>query len=173
MRILGRARVRFVVEMLALAAAAAASVLASLTPGEVALVILAVFGVSFALEIGVSREPRPRHAPRARPTPPRGQAHEPEPEQAEPEPARAEVGESTAETGNGSFAANGSAAVPRPRGRPWNVWEIQQALRESGGADDERQFLLHYLRDYADAAGVLPTEFDELVQEAFGNLFAG
>ena len=54
--------------------------------------------------------------------------------------------------------------------RNWNVWEIESALRESGDANEEREFLLLYLRDYAGPDGVLPLEFDDLVRESFGEL---
>ncbi|MGH3048962.1 MAG: hypothetical protein ACRDLK_02310 [Gaiellaceae bacterium] len=46
--------------------------------------------------------------------------------------------------------------------------------REHAGADpirdEERTFLLLYLRDFADAAGRLPVDFDSLVRESFGEL---
>ena len=50
------------------------------------------------------------------------------------------------------------------------MWEIESALRESGDANEEREFLLLYLRDYAGPDGVLPLEFDDLVRESFGEL---
>jgi hypothetical protein len=43
-------------------------------------------------------------------------------------------------------------------------------LRESGAQDEEKTFLLHYLRDYAGTDGTLPREFDDLVRESFGGL---
>lgn len=56
----------------------------------------------------------------------------------------------------------------------WSVWELDRLVREHAGADvgrdDELRFLLHYLREYADAAGLLPPEFDALVRESFGDL---
>jgi hypothetical protein len=53
--------------------------------------------------------------------------------------------------------------------RQWNIWEIERALRESGEPTEEQEFLLMYLRDYADPAGSLPVHFDELVRESFGD----
>jgi hypothetical protein len=54
--------------------------------------------------------------------------------------------------------------------RVWNVWELDRALRESGGVTEEREFLLMYLRDYAGPDGSLPVDFDELVRESFGDV---
>ncbi|HZD86454.1 MAG TPA: hypothetical protein VE088_00435 [Gaiellaceae bacterium] len=58
--------------------------------------------------------------------------------------------------------------------RRWNVWELERLARDHAGADaeldEERIFLVRHLRDFADAAGLLPPEFDGLVQESFGEL---
>jgi outer membrane biosynthesis protein TonB len=54
--------------------------------------------------------------------------------------------------------------------RVWNVWELDRAVRESGGVTEEREFLLMYLRDYAGPDGSLPLDFDELVRESFGDV---
>jgi hypothetical protein len=43
-------------------------------------------------------------------------------------------------------------------------------MRERGALDEEREYLLIYLRDYAGADGQLPLEFHELVRESFGEL---
>ena len=44
-------------------------------------------------------------------------------------------------------------------------------MRERGEThDDERSFLLVYLRDFATAEGTLPVDFDGLVRESFGEL---
>jgi hypothetical protein len=68
------------------------------------------------------------------------------------------------------------AFTPRALGVPqrWNLWELERVARERGGADairdEERSFLLMYLREFADADGVLPTSFDAVVREAFGDV---
>ena len=54
--------------------------------------------------------------------------------------------------------------------RSWNVWELDRVLKDSGGASEEREFLLLYLRDYAGPDGTLPLDFDGLVRESFGDL---
>jgi outer membrane biosynthesis protein TonB len=58
--------------------------------------------------------------------------------------------------------------------RQWNVWDLERLAREHAGTDaardEERTFLLMYLRDYADAGGELPLDFDGLVRDSFGDL---
>jgi hypothetical protein len=56
----------------------------------------------------------------------------------------------------------------------WNLWDLERQARENAGADtardEERSFLLMYLREFAAADGVLPAEFDPLVRETFADL---
>jgi hypothetical protein len=58
--------------------------------------------------------------------------------------------------------------------REWNLWELERVTREAAGADaardEERSFLLMYLREFADPDGMLPVTFDPLVRETFGDL---
>jgi hypothetical protein len=58
--------------------------------------------------------------------------------------------------------------------RQWNLWDLERLTREHGGSDvaqdEERQFLLMYLREFADSAGLLPLDFDGLVRDSFGEL---
>ena len=60
--------------------------------------------------------------------------------------------------------------------RQWNVWDLERLKRASAGIDaaqdDERTYLLLYLREYADPNGLLPLDFDGLVRESFGDLVA-
>jgi hypothetical protein len=92
-------------------------------------------------------------APRAAPQPPPPQparVEPPPPPPAEPEPPRV------------------AAGAPRS----WNLWELERAARGLAGqdvvADEERQYMLLYLRDFASADGKLPIDFDPLVREVFG-----
>jgi hypothetical protein len=68
------------------------------------------------------------------------------------------------------------AFTPRTLGVPrhWNLWELERIARDQSGTDtlrdEERSFLLMYLREFADADGVLPTSFDTIVREAFGDV---
>jgi hypothetical protein len=75
---------------------------------------------------------------------------------------------------------------PEPRGAPvvpigvggaprqWNLWDLERLARQHAGADDvrdeERSFLLMYLRDFAGPDGLLPIDFDALVRDSFGEL---
>jgi hypothetical protein len=63
-------------------------------------------------------------------------------------------------------------APPEPR--DWNLWELERVVRESAGGDtardEERSFLLMYLRQFADPGGMLPATFDPLVRETFGDV---
>jgi hypothetical protein len=103
-------------------------------------------------------EPEPsRPALAAVPAPP------PEPEPvAEPEPEPAEPAARVVPIGVGGLP------------RQWNVWELERLARDHAGddavRDEERSFLLLYLRDFADPSGVLPEDFDGLVRDSFGEL---
>jgi hypothetical protein len=80
---------------------------------------------------------------------------EPEPE---PEPDAAEV------------VPIGIGAGPRQ----WNLWDLERLTREASGTDfaldEERTFLLMYLREFAGPDGSLPVDFDGLVRDSFGEL---
>jgi hypothetical protein len=98
-------------------------------------------------------EPPPTPEPpliAAAPPPP-----EPEPPEAEPEPA--------------------VAYLPVSREpREWNLWELERAVRDHAGDDvaqnEERAYLLVYLREFAGPDGMLPADFDGLIRDAFGDL---
>jgi hypothetical protein len=58
--------------------------------------------------------------------------------------------------------------------REWNLWELERAARDHAGDDvvqnEERAYLLVYLREFAGPDGMLPADFDGLVRDAFGDL---
>ncbi|HEV3478648.1 MAG TPA: hypothetical protein VG144_04285 [Gaiellaceae bacterium] len=62
------------------------------------------------------------------------------------------------------------AAAPSATPREWNLWELQRAVREAAGNErhEEWSALLIHLREFANADGELPAEFDTLVRESFG-----
>jgi hypothetical protein len=64
----------------------------------------------------------------------------------------------------------GIAAAPRE----WNLWDLERLARQAAGADmvvdEERSFLLMYLREFAGPDGSLPADFDGLVRDSFGEL---
>ena len=58
----------------------------------------------------------------------------------------------------------------------WNIWDLEEISRDAApesGDPKERAALLLHLRQFADADGTLPVEFDGLVRESFGRLLAG
>jgi hypothetical protein len=60
--------------------------------------------------------------------------------------------------------------------RVWNIWELERLAEELNGdaaAEEERALLLLHLREFAEASGDLPVEFDPLVRDAFGAGLAG
>lgn len=56
--------------------------------------------------------------------------------------------------------------------REWNLWELERAVRDTGERHEEWSALLIHLREFANADGDLPLEFDGLVRESFGNVVA-
>ncbi|HZQ88584.1 MAG TPA: hypothetical protein VFA42_01100 [Gaiellaceae bacterium] len=65
---------------------------------------------------------------------------------------------------------------PAPAARRWNVSDLERLAREHAGGDpildEERTFLLMYLRDFAGPDGLLPADFDDLVRKSFGGIVA-
>jgi hypothetical protein len=114
----------------------------------------------------VEVQPEPELEPEPEPErPPLAAVPEPEPEpelEPEPEPVVAPAGARVVPIGVG--------AAPRQ----WNVWELERLVRDDAGSDaaqdEERTYLLMYLREYADAGGSLPVDFDGLVRDSFGDL---
>jgi hypothetical protein len=115
-------------------------------------------------EPGSETEREPEPEPTREPEPPRIVAvpalpaepeAEPEPEAEEPERVVA------------FLPANDSP-------REWNLWELERAARDHGGDDvarnEERSYLLMYLREFAGPDGILPADFDALVRESFGDV---
>src|SRR5262249_4667931 len=65
--------------------------------------------------------------------------------------------------------------VPAAEGpREWNLWDLERVARDHAGSDvaqdEERSYLLMYLRDFAGPDGLPPADFDGLVRDAFGEL---
>ena len=58
--------------------------------------------------------------------------------------------------------------------REWNLWELERLARDRSGddvgRDEERTFLLMYLREFANPDGVLAADFDSVVRESFGDV---
>jgi hypothetical protein len=110
-------------------------------------------------------EPEPELEPRAKSEPVRAPprivaALSPEPEP-EPEPG---------EEPTTVIAFPAASASPRE----WNLWELERVARDHASGDvardEERAYLLMYLREFAGPDGVLPADFDGLVRDAFGDV---
>lgn len=104
-------------------------------------------------------EPEPKPEPETRPEPPRIVAVPPPPPEPEVEPEPARV----------------VAFIPANDGpKEWNLWELERAARDHATDDvvrnEERSYLLMYLREFAGPDGILPTDFDGLVRDAFGDV---
>jgi hypothetical protein len=58
--------------------------------------------------------------------------------------------------------------------REWNLWDLESLAREQARLEPERgeewSYLFVHLRQFADVKGKLPSEFDGLVRESFGEL---
>jgi hypothetical protein len=58
--------------------------------------------------------------------------------------------------------------------REWNIWDLERLARAEAPGHPERRdewaFLFVHLRQFANADGVLPSDFDSLVRESFGDL---
>ena len=60
-----------------------------------------------------------------------------------------------------------------PLAREWNIWELERTARAQAGdhaRDQEWAALFMHLRQFANADGVLPAQFDDLVRESFSRL---
>jgi outer membrane biosynthesis protein TonB len=108
-------------------------------------------------------EPEREPGPAPGPEPPRIVAVPPPPPEPEPEPVPEPE------------PARVVAFIPANEGpREWNLWELERAAREHATDDvvrnEERSYLLMYLREFAGPDGILPADFDGLVRDAFGDV---
>ena len=59
----------------------------------------------------------------------------------------------------------------------WNIWQLERLLAAQVKPDPERDYersmLLVYLREFAGSDGQLPSKFDDLVRESFGDIVRG
>ena len=112
-------------------------------------------------------EPEPDRGPEPAPSPepPRSAAVPSPASEAEPEPEP----ESDSEP---SRVVAFTAANDGPR--EWNLWELERAARDHATDDvvrnEERSYLLIYLREFAGPDGILPADFDGLVRDVFGDV---
>jgi outer membrane biosynthesis protein TonB len=120
-----------------------------------------------AVEPEPEPEPEPGHEPEPEPEPVRVLQPVPDPE---PEPKPAPEPEPEPEPEPVTVVQIGVSAEPRQ----WNLWDLERLTREASGGDaildEERSFLLMYLREFAGPDGELPIDFDALVRDSFGEL---
>jgi hypothetical protein len=185
--VLSRTGVRFAIETALIVATAAGTGFAHLGAWTIVGAVVAVWLLTSVFEYARSHprsriaeaiplldhEPEPLEHVRvltvertAAPEAPPEAEPRPEPEAVrEPEPA----------------AEQASEGEPEPEPEPvpvdsapwsWNVWNLERVVRERASENEELQFLLLYLRDYASPSGMLPPDFDGLVRESFGDLLA-
>jgi outer membrane biosynthesis protein TonB len=109
-------------------------------------------------------KPEPEPQPEIRPEPPRIVAVPPPPPEPDPEP------EAQPEPEPAPVTFIGANDGPKE----WNLWELERAARDNATDDlvrnEERSYLLMYLREFAGPDGILPTDFDGLVRDAFGDV---
>jgi hypothetical protein len=125
--------------------------------------------VSVSEPVAVEPEPEPEPATEPEPEPVRVLQPVPDPEP-EPEPDPEPEPEPELEPATSVVVPLGVAATPRE----WNLWDLERLTRAAAGADaivdEERSFLLMYLREFAGPDGALPVDFDGLVRDSFGEL---
>ena len=136
----------------------------------------------FLVERGGSRHGRASVEPAVEPEPPPEPVPAPEPQQ-EPEPERVLAAvpspPSQREPDPEREPEAESVVVPLvvrdTTPRTWNVWELERLAATIKGdpAAEERTLLLVSLRQFANASGDLPVEFDSLVRDAFGADLSG
>ncbi|SRR6266508_4290800 len=131
-----------------------------------------------AVPVVTPRPEQPEHEPEPEPTPvtvAEEPAPEPEPVRVlqsvpEPEPELEPESELEPEPDAAEVVPIGIGAGPRQ----WNLWDLERLTREASGTDfaldEERTFLLMYLREFAGPDGSLPVDFDGLVRDSFGEL---
>jgi hypothetical protein len=161
--------IRFLLEAAFLILVAAAAGLAGFDTIWIAVTMFGAWLLVALVERSGSRRAHPSPEPEEElePEPEHQAAAEPEPElepEPEPEPQAAAEPEPELEPVVVSLALHDQTP------RAWNLWELE-SLAETMNGDaraEERTLLLLHMREFSDAAGNLPLEFDPLVRDAFG-----
>jgi len=181
--------VRFLLEATFLVLVAVGAGLAGLQAVWIGVVMFGAWLLVALVERGGSRRGRASAAP---PEAERELEPEPQPEP-DPEPAPEPTPEPEPEPERRPELAAVPPPPPEPEPEPdpepavvplvlrdttprtWNIWELERLAETMDGdaAAEERALLLVHLREFANASGDLPVEFDELVRDAFGADLAG
>jgi hypothetical protein len=176
-------RPRFLIEAGFIVAVAVVAGIADLSTWAIIGVVAAAWILVALVELGVWA----RHGTRRRPVRARESEPEPEPLPApavvRPAPVRALEPEPEPEPELEPAPQHEPQPEPEPavaylplndEPREWNLWELERVARENVTDDvaknEERAYLLMYLREFAGSDGTLPADFDGLVRDAFGDL---
>ena len=118
-------------------------------------------------------EPEP---PAPEPAPPAPEPLPPTPEPGEPPPQLRSVPPAEPEPEAAHEQPEPVVRLPLDGAEPreWNIWELDRLAHEAEGRDpvhdEELVFLLLQLRQFANADGQLPLDFDPVVRQSFGEL---
>jgi hypothetical protein len=118
-------------------------------------------------------EPQPEPPPRPplRPVPPPPPEPLPPPPTS-PEPVPPAAAEPVQPAARSDVVDLRTRATAAPR--RWNLWDLERRARDEAQHDPDRyeewSYLFVHLRQFATPDGSLPTEFDGLVRESFGEL---
>ncbi|MDX6507275.1 MAG: hypothetical protein QOG06_1919 [Gaiellaceae bacterium] len=180
--------IRFLLEAAFLVLIAAAAGLAGLDTIWIAVtmfgawLLVALVERSGSKRVPASPEPEPEPEPQA--------VAEPEAE-VEPDPEAESEPAPEPESKRRRFLAAAPPQPPEPEPEPepvvvslalhdstprtWNLWQLESLAEAMNGDSraEERTLLLLHMREFSDAAGNLPLEFDQLVRDAFGAELAG
>ena len=142
--------------------------------------------VPAAPPISLQPEPEPAPAPDVEPGPTPEPEPEPEPPPVvqPPEPVPSQPRVVAVPPLPPPLEPEPSPAAPEPEvvsltsrrtgPREWNIWQLERITKHQAGddvaRDEERTFLLMYLREFANPDGVLPADFDSVVRETFGDV---
>ncbi len=137
-----------------------------------ALIIVAIVEIVVWARQVVARQP---YAARTEPEPEPEREPEPAPSPEPPRIVAVPPPPPEPEPGREPQPARVVAFIPANDGpREWNLWELERAARDHATDDvarnEERSYLLMYLREFAGPDGILPTGFDGLVRDAFADV---
>lgn len=164
---------RFLIEAGFIVAVAVVAGIANLSTWAIVGVVAAAWIIVALVELGMwVRRASTRRPARRQPAEPEPVTVRPEAVHA-PEPPRIAAAPLQPEREH----EPGPAVAYRPADeapREWNLWELERVARENATDDvaknEERAYLLMYLREFAGSDGTLPADFDGLVRDAFGDL---
>lgn len=173
MRFVRRPGFRFVVEAAAILLAALIAGMRDVGwPGIIAAVaVVWVIAALTEYSLSTPKRARPATAP-ALPVEPPDETVRVLPRDPQPEPVPYEV---PLEAAPEPEPVSDTVSEPEPvasEAQRWNIWDLERAIRDGGEVSEEQEFLLIYLRDYADPDGLLPLDFDGLVRESFPDALA-